>query len=204
MPHIGIINTKICNMASVNSAFNNLDITCSIIEDSKSLEKCSHLILPGVGCFAKSIAYLHKLDLIEPLKKHINSNKPFLGICLGLQILAQNGDEFGHHKGLEIFNGSVKHLPKSKIGVLPHVGWNTVEHSGDGLFKNIPEKANFYFAHSYHFIPEDEKLVQATSSIDNYKFPVAIGHNNIYAVQFHPEKSSPHGNTLLKNFAQLC
>jgi imidazole glycerol-phosphate synthase subunit HisH len=199
--NIAIIDYGVGNTHSVKEAMALLDCNVSITNDPQKLEKADALILPGVGAFEAAMDNLHQRDLIGPLNEIVvKGKKPILGICLGMQLLADYSEENGYHEGLGWIKGKVVRIePKKNIRV-PHVGWNDVEvKNAEPLFERINGEANFYFDHSYHFIPTDENNVVARVG---YGDPIvaAVKMDNIHGVQFHPEKSQITGLRLLKGF----
>jgi glutamine amidotransferase len=199
--NIAIIDYGVGNTHSVKEAINLLDCNVSITNDPQKLEKADALILPGVGAFEAAMRNLHQRDLIEPLQEIVFKKKtPILGICLGMQLLADYSEENGYHEGLGWITGKVVKINSQKDVRVPHVGWNNVEIlKKEPLFERIKDEANFYFDHSYHFIPADENTIAATV---NYAVPLvaAVKKDNIHGVQFHPEKSQITGLRLLKGF----
>lgn len=194
---------------NVESVFNALKLIApnsqiKISNKAKDLDEASHLILPGVGAFADCVNNLHKIDdLIPEIKRQILINKkPFLGICVGMQVLSDIGFENGEHEGLHLIAGEVKKIEGFSLKV-PQMGWNEVVISKNHqLFDKIANNSHFYFANSYYFICKDEQDVLASYEYGGVKTCV-IARDNICAVQFHPEKSGKDGLQLLENFLQL-
>lgn len=204
MKHVGIINTKVCNIGSIQNAISSLGYQTDIIVTCTDNSKYSHLILPGVGCFKECIKHLIDSRLIDLILEHIHLKKPFLGICLGLQLLAEFGDEFGGMNGLNIIKGKVQKLPTQKVKQLPHVGWNNVKFKNSPLFDGIAQENNlFYFSHSFYLTPSENSMVVGKTKINEFEFTSAIRRDNVHAVQFHPEKSGKFGKILLNNFCTL-
>ena len=191
---------------NVKSVFNickfihNNTIVSNDVEDIK---KSSHIILPGVGSFKNSMERIKKnLPLEEIYNKIVINEKPFLGICVGMQVLADKGYEFGECQGLGLIKGSVKKLKTNKYP-LPNIGWNNITIEKDNyLFKHLDNNNSFYFVHSFIFDPKNEQNIIASSIYEN-KFVCAIQNKNIFGVQFHPEKSQKSGIQLLKNFINI-
>ncbi len=204
MAKVGIIDTHVCNLKSVYGAVTDAGFDPCIIDSPHDFNVCSHVIIPGVGSFSDGMAHLHENDLISGLLSHIRQGKPTLGICLGMHLLAEQGDEFGFHAGISVIQAKVKRLIGKNILKLPHVGWNQVKHNSSILFHKIPNNSLFYFAHSYALNTDKKILVSSTSQYESIKFIASIQHENIYAVQFHPEKSHGVGTQLLQNFVNLC
>lgn len=198
-----VIDYGLGNLASVYNALIFLGASAKISASPRDIEKADKLILPGVGAFGDAIGGLEKRGLIAPLKKALKAGKPYLGICLGLQILFEKSEESGV-KGLGIFKGEVKRL-RAKRGIkVPHIGWNTVRFTiRDLRFTNgIKDGSYFYFDHSYYAEPKDKSVVAATTDY-GLDFASMICKDNIYAVQFHPERSQDLGLRLSENFINL-
>lgn len=184
------------NVASVKKAFEKIGANVKISNSKQDIEKAGFLILPGVGAFGDGMANLTRLGLIDVLNKAVIKNRtPFLGICLGMQLLADKGHEFGLHKGLGWIKGETIKLKSNR---LPHIGWNDVKILKNDLFTEIPDK-NFYFVHSYVLSPTNKKIIASTTKYGTV-FPSSIQYKNIFATQFHPEKSQLTGLKLLENF----
>ncbi len=206
MTKIGIIDCGTSNLSSVRNAFESQDLPAEIIRDKSLLDRCSHLILPGVGAFQAGMATLRERGFDEALIPQVEAGKPLLGICLGMQFLADNSDEFGLSDGLGLIPAPVTKIDVSGSDLrLPHVGWNSVRQTGaPRLWEGIEDEAAFYFVHSFAFSPQTPgSLVAGTC---DYGAPVtaAVARGNILGVQFHPEKSQKPGLTLLRNFAEKC
>lgn len=202
---IAIIDYGMGNVNSVLKAFRYLGAKTFITDNPKDLDESQKIVLPGVGAFPDAIKNLEERGFLEALKKNvIKEKKPFLGICLGMQLTAVIGFESEKTKGFGWFeNSSVQKFKDILPLKIPHVGWNDifVRDEENLLFKNISTGSDFYFVHSYHYNC-DEKYILATCDY-GYKFPIAIAKENIYAVQFHPEKSQKVGLLLLENFKNL-
>lgn len=195
---VAIIDYGMGNVASVQKALNFLKIDSMITAEQKQIENADFIILPGVGSFLQGMKNLKGRELDVFLTDQvINKKKRFLGICLGMQLLAENGTEPQNNPGLGWIKGSVKKIENIQFRV-PHMGWNNIAVKNDLYYKGVAEK-DFYFIHSYHFVPDSSSVIAATT---NYGFEIvaSIQHENIFATQFHPEKSQEAGLTLLKNF----
>lgn len=195
---IAIIDYGVGNLYSVEKAFIAIKEEVKVTSNSGDLIKADKLVLPGVGAFGDCMKNLEATGLIPIIKEQIANSKPLLGICVGLQILFEGSEESPNAKGLGIFKGIVKRINAPQLKI-PHMGWNLV-HFKESI-EGIKNNSYFYFVHSYHAVPEDESIIQATTSYGE-TVTAMIAHKNIYATQFHPEKSGDVGLKLLKNFAQ--
>ncbi len=200
---IAIIDYQMGNLRSVQKAFEKVGFAAHITCDPHEIASADRVILPGVGAFRDAIAEIRKRDLVSPIKDAIDSGKPFLGICLGLQLLMQVSHEEGTYEGLGIFPGEVIKFDIPVEYKVPHMGWNQVQIKFDHpVLNGIQPDSHFYFVHSYFVAPQQNDLVVLES---NYPQPfcAAIAKENVFATQFHPEKSQTDGLKLLKNFAEL-
>lgn len=195
-----ILNYGSGNIKSVFNMLNLFDCEVVISNNTESIRNATHLILPGVSAFGSAMAKMKSEIPIDVVSQEVHQNKkPFLGICVGMQILATKGYEFGEHEGLGWIDGEVRRLEPSGLPV-PHVGWNEViEKQTSCLFTGIPAKSDFYFVHSYAFTPRDLKCVIAETEYGDL-FPSIVQKENIFGVQFHPEKSQQVGKALIENF----
>lgn len=194
-----IIDYKLGNTASVKKAFEKVGAKAKISNSKKEIEKADYLVLPGVGAFGDGMKNLIELGLVELLTRQVVKKKtPFLGICLGMQLLAERGCEFGEHKGLGWIKGKTIKLKSPR---LPHIGWNDIKIIKKDIFRDIPDN-NFYFVHSYILKPADRFIVSSTCNYGE-TFPSSIQKDNIFATQFHPEKSQQAGLKILENFLNL-
>jgi glutamine amidotransferase len=197
---IAIIDYGMGNLRSVSKAFDAVGHQAMVTRDAAAIQNASQVVLPGVGAFGNCMANLRQYGLIEPLKAAIQSGKPFLGICLGFQLLFTESEEFGMHEGLGIFPGKVRAFSKDKALKVPHMGWNQVSiQSHCPLFKGIADGSNCYFVHSFFVEPQD-KQITATTTTYGIPFTSSIWKDNVVACQFHPEKSQGVGLQLIKNF----
>ena len=200
---IAIIDYQMGNLRSVQKAFERVGHAAAITADPQVLERADHIVLPGVGAFADAIAEIRRRELVEPILGAINSGKPFLGICLGLQMLFDVGYEDGVHEGLGVIPGEVRRFEIPADYKVPHMGWNHVAQRRPApIFKGIDDNAHFYFVHSYYVVPKDAGVIAGEASYPN-PFCAAIWRDNLFATQFHPEKSQGVGLQMLKNFAEL-
>jgi len=197
---IAIIDYGMGNLRSVSKAFEAVGHQAIVTRDAASIKNASHVVLPGVGAFGDCMANLERYGLIEPVKATIQSGKPFLGICLGLQLLFTESEEFGTHKGLGIISGRVRRFATDQALKVPHMGWNQVNVQRKcPLFEGIANGSNWYFVHSYFVDPTDRQIA-ATTTTYSIPFVSSIWKDNIVACQFHPEKSQAVGLRLIKNF----
>ena len=199
------------NLRSVQKGFEAVGAEAIVTSDSQKILSAKSVVLPGVGAFKACMDNLEQFCLIDTVKKSVQSGKPFLGICLGLQLLFSQAEEFGSVSGLDILKGKVvgfkNRQPKSdgcNPLKIPHMGWNNVEVKPSyPLFDSVPNQSYFYFVHSYYVVPEDEATVATTTNY-GVDFVSGIHHENIHAFQFHPEKSQQLGLTVLRNFSKLA
>ncbi len=197
---IAIIDYGMGNLRSVSKAFEVMGHQAIVTRDAASLQNASHVVLPGVGAFGDCMSNLRQYGLIEPIRTAIQSGKPFLGICLGFQLLFTESEEFGKHEGLDIFPGRVRAFSKDQPLKVPHMGWNQVHIQRPcPLFDGIADGAHWYFVHSF-FVDPGDKQVTATTTTYGIPFASSIWKDNVVACQFHPEKSQRSGLRLMKNF----
>jgi len=197
---IVIIDYGIGNLHSVSKALEKLGFENQISKDPEWVEKAQALILPGVGSFGEAIEQMEKNNLIEIILSSIQNGKPVLGICLGLQLLFEKSQESAKRKGLSVIKGEVRKLPPTNK--VPHMGWNTILFTeNNSLQGSIPDGRFFYFAHSYYVVPESKETIVGISNY-NVVIPAIINQDNIWGVQFHPEKSSQWGIQFLETWAK--
>jgi glutamine amidotransferase len=206
---IAIVDCGIGNLRSVYKAFERVGHTAQITQKADDIHQASAVVLPGQGAFHDCMAQLSDHDLLEPVLESIRSGRPYLGICLGLQLLMTESEEFGCHKGMNILQGRVRRFPHGHTDAcgnvlkVPHMGWNQARFTRrPPIFDGIPEHAYFYFAHSFFVEPLSNVSVAATTDY-GVRFVSSVWHENMFGVQFHPEKSQIHGLRLLKNFGDL-
>ena len=209
---IAIIDSGIANLRSVEKALLRVGAEAGVIDEPGRLRDAAGIVLPGVGAFADGIAKLQTGGFIEPLRREIEQGKPVLGICLGLHFLFSESEEFGLHKGLDLIPGRVvrfgddvpdPNAPGHRLKV-PHMGWNRVRIERPApILVGLPEEPFFYFVHSYYVTPAEPGVTAATTMYGT-RFTSVIWRDNLFATQFHPEKSQGVGLTLLKNFAALA
>jgi glutamine amidotransferase len=207
---IAIVDYGMGNLRSVHKAVERVGYEAQVTDDPQEVLNASGIILPGVGAFRDCMRNLQEHRLQEPVVRSIEAGKPFLGICLGLQLLFEESDEFGLHKGMGVLPGRVTRFPEDirdpetdQPYPIPHMGWNTIEFKKEtSLFAGIENNSFFYFVHSYYAIPHNPSDIAATTPY-GIEFACAVQHDNVHAVQFHPEKSQAIGLRLLKNFGSL-
>jgi glutamine amidotransferase len=208
---IAIVDYGMGNLRSVHKAFAKVGFPATITQDRAVIAKAQGLVLPGVGAFQKAMDNLRDLGLVDPLSAYIESGRPFLGICLGLQLLFTESEEFGAQRGLNIFPGRVVKFPFSTAGYasegealkVPHMGWNGIHlRKRPPALEGVEEGAHFYFVHSYYPVPEDGGLVATTTDYGG-EFVSSVSRGNLFACQFHPEKSQAAGLRILRNFGCL-
>lgn len=198
---IAIIDYGAGNLQSVKKALDFIGAKSEITFDKKKIETADRVILPGVGSFGDAMDMLRKRGLEDTVKSAASGEKPFLGICLGLQLLFAESEESPEAQGLGIFDGKIKKIPSAEGLKVPHMGWNSVKLiQTDGIFKNIPDESYFYFVHSYYLSGAD--TIAATTSY-GVEIQCAVQKGLAAATQFHPEKSSEAGLQLLRNFAEV-
>lgn len=211
---IGVVDYGMGNLRSVGKALESLGFAAMVSGSAAELSRCRGIVLPGVGAFRDCMANLRRQGLLPFLSGVLAEGRPFLGICLGLQVLFSESEEFGRHEGLGFFRGRVVRFPRglslaSPPGEavplkVPHMGWNRVEISAEHpVLQGIPNGTYFYFVHSYYVVPEDPAVVACRTSY-GIEFAAAVGKGNLLAVQFHPEKSQAAGLAVLSNFGRLC
>jgi len=207
MTNIGIVDYQMGNLRSVQKAIEHIGGGAIISSDPRELGRVSHLILPGVGAFGDAIAELRRRNLVEFLREWCTSSKPFLGICLGMQLLFEESDEGGKHEGLGILPGKVVRFERASLGAsckIPHMGWNQVQSTvaDDAMMEGIQGAPYVYFVHSHYVQPATQELVWLETDYGP-RFCSAVRRGNVLATQFHPEKSQRDGLQLLSNFLKL-
>jgi len=204
-----IIDYKSGNLFSVNQALTNIGLNVSISSNADEIASADAIVLPGVGAFGDAMNNLNKLGLINPIKLAVESGKPFLGICLGLQLLFTESEEFGYSKGLDIVKGKVKRFNainrNGEVKKVPQIAWNKINKINDNSWENTPlqdiKNGEFmYFVHSFYVEPE-ESVALSETNYDGQSYVSSIQRNNIFACQFHPEKSAKEGLQIYKTWA---
>jgi imidazole glycerol-phosphate synthase subunit HisH len=204
MAGVVIVDYGMANLRSVQKAFERVGAAAEVTADADRIERAEKLVLPGVGAFQDAIARLRETGLAHVISRHIESGRPFLGICLGLQMLFARSHEDGLHAGMDLYGGEVVRFEPTPGLKIPHMGWNTLRLTRPDcpLFAGLPADPAVYFVHSYYAAPADRSLVAAEADYPT-PFCAAIWKDNVYATQFHPEKSQEVGLTMLRNFARL-
>ncbi len=211
---IAIVDYDMGNLRSVHKAFDAVGASSVVTRDRKTIKEASHVVLPGVGAFGDCMANLERYGLIDPIRRAVAEGKPFLGICLGLQVLFAESEEFGLHKGLGLVPGRVVRFPfgegagrvartgREAALKVPHMGWNdlTVKKPAPPL-EGVEDGAFAYFVHSYYVVPEDPSIASTVTSY-GIDFVSSIWRDNVFACQFHPEKSQAVGLRIIRNFAR--
>ncbi len=203
---IAIVDYGMGNLKSVSKAFQSQGFTVNVTRDPGDIRSASGLVLPGQGAFGDCVKNLEENGIFQTIKEFIQSGKPYLGICLGLQVLFEGSEESPGVAGLGLLKGKVVRFPSFKKERLkvPHMGWNRIGiRKKTALLEGIPDGSWFYFVHSYFPVPEDESVIAITCTY-GLEFTAAVATGNIFACQFHPEKSSGYGLMLLRNFGLLC
>ncbi len=208
---IAIIDYGMGNLRSVQKAFEKIGVSAIVTSDPKELDSAGKIVFPGVGAFQDAMDELQKMNLLQSIVNNIEKGKLFLGICLGLQLLFSKSFEDGEHEGLGIINGDVIRFNNNlntsgdneKLKI-PHMGWNVVnfEDSASPLFENVSNNSYMYFVHSYYVSPDNNDVVIGKTDY-GIDFPSVVCKDNVYATQFHPEKSQDAGLQILKNFSKL-
>jgi glutamine amidotransferase len=200
---IAIIDYGMGNLRSVEKAFERTGHAATITHDPAVLAAASKVVLPGVGAFRDAIAALESRGLVEPIRGSIASGKPFLGICLGLQLLFDRSFEDGEYQGLGLVPGDVVKFALPPEYKVPHMGWNQIRfHRRPPIFAGVDDGAHFYFVHSSYVVPRDASVIAAETDYPQ-PFCSSLWRDNLFATQFHPEKSQAVGLRVLKNFAEL-
>lgn len=201
MKYIAIVDYGMGNLRSIQKAFEFLSYRAVVTDKKRKIRDASAVVLPGVGAFPKAMEELERRDLAEAVKQGVKSGKPFLGICLGMQILFEESEEFGSSRGLGIVHGKVTRFSDGLK--IPHMGWNEIElFKRPDFLKDFPQKTFMYFVHSYYCEPEDKKVI-LSKTLYGKSFVSSIYQDNLIACQFHPEKSQKMGLEFLNNFGRL-
>ncbi|MBP3902649.1 MAG: imidazole glycerol phosphate synthase subunit HisH [Blautia sp.] len=200
---IAIIDYDAGNIRSVEKALTFLGHDTCLTRDRDVLLRADQVILPGVGNFGDAMQKLEQYRLIETIKEIVSEKIPFLGICLGLQLMFEKSEEAPGVPGLGLLKGEIKRIPPAEGLKIPHMGWNSLRlQNGGRLFKDIPQETYVYFVHSYYLKAADPQIVKATTEY-SVTIDASVEQNNVFACQFHPEKSSRYGLKMLENFAEI-
>ena len=198
---IAIVDYGMGNLRSVQRAFEHVGAEAIVTAHRGTIESASAVVLPGVGAFGKAMSNLEQAGLTDVIRQVISQGRPFLGICLGLQLLFEESGEMGQHRGLSVFDGQVKRF---EIGLkVPQIGWNQIHiQRPSRLLEGVAAGSYAYFVHSYYVAPADPEIVLATTDYE-IDYASIIGQDNVFGIQFHPEKSQAVGLRILRNFAEL-
>ncbi|MBA3026222.1 MAG: imidazole glycerol phosphate synthase subunit HisH [Sulfurimonas sp.] len=202
---IAIVDYNMGNLASVKNAFAKLGKDTVVESDPAKFKDYDKLILPGVGAFGDAMEHLKERNMVNAIKEFAASGKYVLGICLGMQLLFESSEEFGHHEGLGLIKGKVVAFDESKFSEplkVPHMGWNRMFTTDHPLFKNLDEEHYLYFVHTYHAVCANKEDIIGTTNY-GYDFASAVAHDNVMGIQPHPEKSHKNGLAILENFINL-
>ena len=202
---IAIVDYNMGNLASVQNAFAKLGKDTVVESNPAKFREYDKLVLPGVGAFGDAMEHLRERGMIEAIKEFAASDKPMLGICLGMQLLFESSEEFGEHEGLGLIKGHVKAFDTTVFNEplkVPHMGWNRMFTAQHPLFEGLDENHYLYFVHTFHVICDDKSDIIGETEY-GYKFTSAVSHKNIMGIQPHPEKSHENGLKILKNFIKL-
>ena len=202
---IAIIDYGMANLRSVQKAFEQVGHAAAVISEPEQIDRADKIVLPGVGAFQDAVATLRQKHLDEPILRHIARGKPFLGVCLGLQMLFDVGYEDGEHQGLGVLRGKcIRFDVDTTLGLkVPHMGWNQLQiQRPSPILRDLPENCGVYFVHCYHVVPADAAVIATTTDYGR-PFVSSIWRDNVFATQFHPEKSQKVGLQILANFAGL-
>ncbi len=202
VPRIVIIDYGMGNLRNVQKGFEKIGCEAKLTRNKKEIGRASAVVLPGVGAFKDCMENLEKYGLVDPLLQSIEKGKPYLGICLGLQILFSESEEFGPRKGLNLIRGKVVRFRPDPEHKVPHMGWNTIEKEREvPMLQGVESGDFFYFVHSYYVIPEEAQWI-STFTTYGKPFVSSIWKENLFATQFHPEKSQQKGLRILENFVK--
>lgn len=201
---IAIIDYDAGNLKSVEKALESMKEECVITRDFHEILKADKVILPGVGAFGDAMTLLKKYELDKVIREVTEKKTPFLGICLGLQLLFEGSDESSGVEGLHILDGYIHRIPQEEGIKIPHIGWNSISCKENGrLFAGLPKAPFVYFVHSYYLKAKDTGIVTATTEYGTTVIHASVEKDNVFACQFHPEKSSTVGLRILENFTKI-
>jgi len=201
---IAIVDYKAGNLTSVRLALEHLGVECAITRDPDAIVNADRVIFPGDGAAASAMEHLNELGLVAPLTTAVEKGTPVLGICLGTQVICDHSDEDGGVDCMGLLPGNVKRFqPKDPLCKIPQMGWNTMRFTrSHPLFKGVEDDSEFYFIHSYYPVPSTDNYIMGETEYADVTFAAAVGKDNLFATQFHPERSGRIGMQLLKNFTE--
>jgi glutamine amidotransferase len=208
--NIVVIDYGIGNIQSIKNAFEEFEVKVILSKTKEDILNADGVILPGVGAFSHGMNNLIKYNLVNIIHEYVKTNKPILGICLGMQMMLEESEEFGITKGLGLIKGKVIKIPvdKTKKVKLPHISWNGIKARNvnwkNTILENVPEHSDMYFVHTYVANPDDENEILSVTEYAGVEFCSSIKKNNIYGCQFHPEKSSKKGLSIINNFIKIA
>lgn len=210
MSKVVILDYQLGNLFSVRQALENIGLDVIISKDPAEVKTADAVVLPGVGAFADAMGNLESSGLVDAIHKHIDDNKPFMGVCLGLQLLFTNSEEFGSSRGLNVIPGTVKRFSNAdeqgNSFRVPQIAWNEI-YPGEidwerTPLKSLEENEHMYFVHSYYVEPDDSSVILSRTTYGTKEYTSSVYKNNIFACQFHPEKSAAKGLVIYKNWAE--
>ncbi|MDA0745297.1 MAG: imidazole glycerol phosphate synthase subunit HisH [bacterium] len=197
---IAIVDYGMGNLRSVQKGFERVGHEATVTDRAEDVARAERVVLPGVGAFGDAMENLRQSGLVDPIVKAISEGRPFLGICVGLQLLFTESEEMGHHRGLDVFPGAVKRFPEGER--VPQIGWNQIHIQKEvPLLDGVPDDSFFFFVHSYHVLAQNPDDCVATTEY-GIEYTSIAGRDRAYGIQFHPEKSQDLGLLILKNFAE--
>jgi glutamine amidotransferase len=208
MTAVAIVDYGLGNLFSIQQACRAAGLEADVTDDSKQIASAKAVILPGVGAFGDAMKALARRDLVSPLRDYAHGGRPLFGICLGMQLLMDESEEFGHHAGLGLIPGTVERLPSGPGLKVPQIGWSRVQ-GDERVWTGTPldgTRSNtfFYFVHSYYVRPRDPRSILAKSNFGNIDYCSAVRHESVFGVQFHPERSGPAGIAIYAGLARLA
>lgn len=203
-----IVDYGMGNILSVSRALEHCGANTVLSEDADEIRKADYLVLPGVGAFGAASAKLRELGIVEAIREHAASGRPFLGICIGMQLMMSESEEFGRHEGLNLMRGKACAIPETGVDgtkhTVPHIGWSAItpldNHWDDTILSDTPVGTEVYFVHSFHALPTNQSDILAVADYNGQQITAAIKQENVTGLQFHPEKSAAFGLAILKRF----
>jgi glutamine amidotransferase len=210
MLKVNVVDYGASNLLNVVNALRHLGVDLKVVNTEKEIREANRLILPGVGAFRAGMNSLEDKKLIPAILDFIQSERPYLGICLGMQFLFARSYEFGLTEGLGVFQGEVAEIPTGFSELtrrVPHIGWSSIHGNPDKLdsplFRNLDEGQDFYFVHSFMCIPQNDAIISSKTNYEGLEIPASVSYNNVHGTQFHPEKSGKAGLQVLQNFLNM-